>query len=147
VGGGLLYVGVTWYLSGPLQSDWVVRAGTPTPPVKKVAVAHPGPGGFSDYLIGVMVRDANGNVQISFRDTVDTALVVMVRSPNATESLPVITIQRSGKTICTSPATVDKSMYAVCGSTRMTVTLYQPVSTAPGTSDVTGQLVTSGPLN
>lgn len=146
--GALVYFGITWYVAGPLQSDWVVRAGTPVPSPTQGPV-HPGSGGFSDYLIGVMVRDANGNVQMSFRDTIDPQLTIMVRSANtaANESMPVITIQRKGRQLCSVPASVDQSMYAVCGTTRFTITLYQPVSTAVGTSDVSAQLTTSGSLN
>ena len=81
----LVVLSTRWAFSGPFQADWSARAGTP--PVKVVANVgpiHPGPDGFSDPLAGVLVRDPAGTLQISMRDTIDTALTIAIRSPNAT---------------------------------------------------------------
>jgi hypothetical protein len=144
-----LVVGGGWAFSGPLQDGWAAKAGTPpvaAAPVKPGPV-HPGPGGFSDPLVGVMVRDAAGNTQISMRDTVDTALTIAIRSPNSDETLPVVTIARSSRVLCTVPATAGTSLYAVCGTTRLTVAFYGPPSVMKSGGQITGRLITSGPLN
>ncbi|HYM66611.1 MAG TPA: hypothetical protein VEW68_04920, partial [Patescibacteria group bacterium] len=144
----LLYFGTVWAMQGPLQPGWAARAGTPTVAVKPGPV-HPGPAGFSDPLVGVMVLDAAGNSQISFRDAIDTALTISIRSPNrATETLPVVTIARGQRQLCAVPAAVTSNLYLVCGDTRITITLFATtLKLVTGTSDVTGQLDTSGPLN
>jgi methionine sulfoxide reductase heme-binding subunit len=150
----LLYFGTVWALQGPLQPGWAARSGTPVAAVSPGPV-HPGPDGFSDPLAGAMVRDAAGNTQISFRDTIDTELTITIRSPNgATESLPVVTIARGTRELCAVPASVGATLYAVCGGTRLTITLYEngtasAARTLPavGTADITGELATSGPLS
>ncbi len=145
----VLAIGTGWAFNGPFQAGWSAKAGTP--PVKVAASTgpvHPGPGGFSDPLIGVLVRDSAGNVQISMRDTVDTALTVAVRSPNNTsETLPVVTIARDGRVLCTVPATPGTSLYAVCGTTRLTIDVYGPAPVLKAGGQITGRLDTSGPLN
>jgi methionine sulfoxide reductase heme-binding subunit len=144
-----LVVGGSWAFAGPLQPGWAAKAGTPT--VKAVAAkpgpVHPGPGGFSDPLVGVMVSDASGNTQISMRDTVDTALTVAVRSPNSDETLPVVTIARSARALCTVPATAGTTLYAVCGPTRLTISIYGQPEVLKTGGTITGRLDTSGPLN
>lgn len=144
-----LVVGTGWAFSGPLQAGWAAKAGTPT--VKAAAVnpgpVHPGPGGFSDPLVGVMVRDAAGNTQMSLRDTIDTALTIAVRSPNSNETLPVVSISRGARVLCTVPATAGSTLYAVCGTTRLTIAFYGPASVLKSGGQITGRLITSGPLN
>jgi sulfoxide reductase heme-binding subunit YedZ len=149
VGAAILVASGVWALTGPFQPGWSAKAGTP---VVKAAAAkpgpvHPGPGGFSDPLAGVLVRDSAGNVQISMRDMVDTGLTIAVRSPNSTETLPVVTISRDGKVLCTAPATAGATLYAVCGTVRLTISFYGPGSVLSKGGQITGQLVTSGPLN
>jgi len=144
----VLVLSTRWALGGPLQSNWSARAGTP--PVKvaaHVGPVHPGPAGFSDPLVGVLVRDASGGLQISMRDTVDTALTVAIRSPDSNETLPVVTVARGSRVLCTVPATAGATLYAVCGTTRLLITFYgsQLVLTSGG--QITGRLDTSGPLN
>jgi len=144
----VLVLSTRWAFSGPLQSGWSARAGTP--PVKvaaHVGPIHPGPAGFSDPLVGVLVRDASGALQISMRDTVDPALTIAIRSPNSNETLPVVTIARDSRVICTVPATAGATLYALCGTTRVLITFYgsQLVLTSGG--QITGRLDTSGPLN
>ncbi len=138
-----------WVVNGPLQTDWAARAGTPT--VKQAAASparvHPGPGGFSDPLVGVLVRDKSGAVQISLRDTVDTGLTIAIRSPNANETLPVVTVARDGRVLCTAPASTGNTLYAVCGKTRLTITFFGPPSVLQSGGPITGRLDTSGPLN
>lgn len=139
----VVYAGTNWVLQGPLQADWAVRSGTPAADLAPGPV-HRGPGGFSDPLVGVMVR-SGGSTQIALRDTVDGALTVAVRSPADTESLPVVTIARHGRTLCTAPAGVTSTLYAVCGRTRLVIVLYGVPATA-GTASVTGRIETSGSL-
>lgn len=144
-----LVVGTGWAFSGPLQAGWAAKAGTPS--VAAAAVkpgpVHPGPGGFSDPLVGVMVRDSAGNTQISMRDTVDTALTIAIRSPNSNETLPVVSIARDTRVLCTVPATAGTTLYAVCGPTRLTISFYGSPSVMKAGGQITGWLVTSGPLN
>ncbi|HSP08798.1 MAG TPA: hypothetical protein VLU92_04295 [Candidatus Dormibacteraeota bacterium] len=139
----------TWAATGPFQPGWAAKAGTP--PVKTVAAkpgpVHPGPGGFSDPLAGVLVKDKAGNVQIAMRDMVDTALTVAIRSPNSSETLPVVTIARGTKILCTVPATPGATLYAVCGAVRLTIALYGSSTVLASGGQITGQLLTSGPLN
>jgi sulfoxide reductase heme-binding subunit YedZ len=149
----IVYGVAAWAFQGPFQPGWTLRAGTPQASAKPGPV-HPGLGGFSDALVGVMMRDAGGNTQISMRDQVDTALTLAIRAPASNETLPVVTIARDGRPLCTSAANVGPTLYAVCGTTRLTITLYSSgdVTSAaravtPGTSDITGRLQTSGPLN
>jgi sulfoxide reductase heme-binding subunit YedZ len=145
-----LFVAGTWAFSGPFQAGWAARAGTP--PVKPVIAAkpgpvHPGPGGFSDPLVGPMVRDAAGDTQISMRDTVDTALTISIRSPNSSETLPTVAIDRDQRNLCNVPASVTATLYAVCGTTRVTIAFYGPTSALTSGGQITGRLNTSGPLN
>ena len=143
-------VGLTaWAMSGPLQAGWSARAGTP--PVKAAAVSplpvHSGTGGFSDPLVGVVVRDKSGALQIALRDTVDTELTIAIRSPNDKETLPVMTVARGQRQLCSVPASVQLNLYAVCGTTRLTVTIFGADAVGKTGGDVTGRLDTSGPLN
>ena len=143
-----LVLSTRWALSGPFQADWASRAGTP--PVKvaaRVGPVHPGPEGFSDPLVGVLVRDAAGNLQISMRDTVDTELTIAIRSPNANETLPVVTISRGTRVLCTVPATAGAALYAVCGTIRVLITFYGSELVLTSGGEITGRLDTSGPLN
>lgn len=143
----VLVLSTRWAFSGPLQSDWSAKAGTPPVKVAQVGPVHSGPEGFSDPLVGVVVRDAAGNLQIAMRDTVDTALTVSVRSPNSNETLPVVTVARDSRVICTVPATAGGTLYAVCGKTRILITFYGSELVLTSGGQVTGRLDTSGPLN
>jgi hypothetical protein len=136
-----------WFI-GLVTAWWAARAGTRIV-AEKPRPVHPGPGGFSDPLVGVMVLDSAGNTQISFRDTIDTELTISIRSPNKTiETLPVVTIDRGERQLCSVPESVSTNLYAVCGKTRLTITLFAAtLKVVVGTSDVTGQLAKSGPLN
>ena len=140
-----LYSGTQWAIQGPFQTDWASRSGTPAALLKPPPV-HPGNAGFSDPLAGVMVHVPGGATEVSLRDQVDTALVLAVQSPGPGQTLPVVTVSRSGKVLCQSPATATRTLYSVCGRTRIVIALYGPVPVPPGTSDVTGRLDTSGPL-
>jgi hypothetical protein len=86
-------------------------------------------------------------VQISMRDAVDTALTIAIRSPNTTETLPVVAIARDNRVLCTMPASVGPALYAVCGTTRLTIAFYGPSSVLTYGGQITGRLDTSGPLN
>jgi methionine sulfoxide reductase heme-binding subunit len=140
----LLYYGSAWAFQGPFQPGWAYRSGTPAALLKPPPV-HPGSEGFSDPLTGVMVRSPAGATQVSLRDTVDTELTISVRSPDSSETLPVVTIDRGGRQVCQVPANVGTTIYAVCGKTRLTISLYGS-GTPTGTTRVAGQLATSGPL-
>lgn len=142
-------VGSSWAFSGPFATGWAARAGTPpvTPAAATPGPVHPGPGGFSDPLAGVLVRSSTGYVQISLRDQVDTGLTITVRSPNPGETLPVVMIARAGRVLCTVPASPGATLYAVCGTTRLTIAFYGSTSAVQSGGNITGQLVTSGPLN
>lgn len=143
-----VFVGLSanWAFNGPFEADWSSRSGTPVIKVTPGPV-HPGNAGFSDPLDGVLVRDAAGNVQISMRDMVDTALTVEIRSPNDTETLPVVTVARDNRVLCTVPATAGSTLYAVCGTTRLTITFYGYPAALESGGEITGTLNTSGPLN
>lgn len=143
----LLVAGGSWALAGPLQPGWAAKSGTP---VVKVAArkgpVHPGPAGFSDPLDGVMVRDASGSTAISMRDTIDTGLTIAVRSPLPNETLPVVTVARDGRVLCTVPASAGATLYGVCGSTRITIAFFGSSTVLKAGGQVTGRLDTSGPL-
>jgi hypothetical protein len=147
--GVAVFAGVSWSFSGPWAAGWSAKAGTPavsaapTPP----GPVHPGPDGFSDPLIGTVVVDKSGSMQISMRDTVDTDLTIAIRSPNTNETLPVITVARGDRVLCTVPAAVTDTLYAVCGTTRLTITFFGPESVRQSGGMITGRLVTSGPMN
>jgi methionine sulfoxide reductase heme-binding subunit len=142
----LVVMGV-WAVTGPFQTDWTSRSGTPVKVAAVTGPVHPGPGGFSDPLYGVLARDAAGNVSISFRDEIDTSLTVSVRSPNSTETLPVVTVSRGSNVLCTVPATASVELYAVCGNVRIQITFYGSTSLVTTGGNITGRLDTSGPLN
>jgi methionine sulfoxide reductase heme-binding subunit len=143
-----LSVGGSWALNGPLHVGWSARAGTQTvAAVTKPKPVHPGQEGFSDPLAGTMVRDSAGRTQIAMRDMVDTALTIGIRSPTSQETLPVVTIARNGRDLCTVPATAGQTLYAVCGDTRLTIELSGAPSAATTGGAIGGRLVTSGPLN
>jgi sulfoxide reductase heme-binding subunit YedZ len=145
----VLAVCAVWAFTGPFEAGWAAKAGTPV--VKKAPVTpgpvHPGPGGFSDPLAGIVARDKSGNFQISMRDQVDTGLTVTIRSPNSSETLPVVTIARDGHVLCTVPAAVGMTLYAVCEGTRLTIAFYGQSSVLTHGGQITARLDTSGPLN
>ncbi len=144
----ILALGTSWAFDGPFQNGWSAKAGTPPVDVAPAAgPVHPGPGGFSDPLVGIMVRDLAGNTQISMRDTIDTALTIAIRSPSTNETLPVVSIARDGRVICTVAATAGTTLYAVCGATRLTISFYAPASVLASGEQITGKLDTSGPLD
>ena len=132
-----------WAVAGPLQANWASRAGTP--PVRVEAV-HSGKSGFSDPLVGVLAHNPAGTTELSLRDTVDPTLTISVRSPGATETLPVMSVARSGRQLCSVPAEPATTLYAVCGSTRIVVALYGTASVEKSGGPITGRLDTSGPL-
>jgi len=143
----LVVMGV-WAISGPLQLGWSAKAGTPVARVASAPrIVHPGPEGFSDPLYGVLTKDSAGNVSISLRDAVDTDLTVSVRSPNTTETLPVVTVARGTRVLCSVPATATTTLYTVCNSVRISITFYGSVSLVETGGNITGRLDTSGPLN
>jgi sulfoxide reductase heme-binding subunit YedZ len=137
------YAICAWTVAGPLRPGWAVTAGTPAsilaakpsaPPLR--SAAH----GFSDGLIGTMTHTSGGS-DIALRDTVDTALTVVITPAGPTETLPQLTVARNGATVCLNvPARAGVSVYAVCNGTRLVITLF-----GKGPS-ITGNLVTSGPL-
>jgi sulfoxide reductase heme-binding subunit YedZ len=139
----LVYAGINWTLQGPLQADWAIRSGTPVADLAPLPV-HTGPAGFSDPLIGVLVR-SGGFTQIALRDTADGSLTVAVRSATSTESLPVVTFMRRGRLLCVTPARATSTLYGVCGRVRFIIALYG-VPAPAGTFNVTGRLETSGSL-
>jgi methionine sulfoxide reductase heme-binding subunit len=144
----VLSVGGSWAFGGPFRVGWSARAGTPTvATATKPKLVHPGPGGFSDPLAGTMVRDSAGATQIAMRDMVDTALTIGIRSPTSQETLPVVTVARNGRDLCTVPATAGQTLYAVCGNIRLTIELSGPAAAATAGGPIGGTLVTSGPLN
>jgi methionine sulfoxide reductase heme-binding subunit len=145
-----LTVGSDWAVHGPLHVGWAARAGAATATAiatPRPRTVHPGPGGFSDPLAGVMVRSASGQTQISMRDMVDTGLTIAIRSPTSQETLPVVTIARDGRNLCSVPATAGETLYAVCEGTRLTIKLSGPASASTTGGQIGAQLVTSGPLN
>ena len=147
----VLLVSGAWAFTGPFQAGWAAKAGTP-PPKKAIVVTspgpvHPGPGGFSDPLAGVLVRDKSGGFQVSMRDMVDTGLTIAIRSPASNETLPVVSLARDNRVLCTMPATAGTTLYAVCGAVRLTITFTGSPAVLKGGGQITGQLVTSGPLN
>ena len=128
-----------WAVQGPFQPGWAARAGTPAPSASATPV-HPGDGGFSDPLVGTMVRDAAGRPSMALRDEVDPAVTITVRPPGSGETLPVLSVFRGTRVLCTVPTRATASLYAVCGTTRISVDL----SGGPGS--LGGRLTTSGPL-
>ena len=142
-----LFVGGNWAFNGPLAPGWAARAGTPpaTPSPSPSGPIHTG--AFSDPLIGVVTVSKTGYIQISMRDTVDTALTIAIRSPNSNETLPVVTVSRDTRVLCTAPASTGETLYAVCGMVRMTIAFYGSPSVLKSGGEITGQITTSGPLN
>lgn len=132
-----------WTIAGPLQPGWAVTAGTPTSILTSGSSPSPlrsARHGFADPMIGTVTR-TSGGVDVGLRDTVDTALTVIIVPPRATETLPELTVARNGTPVCTAvPARAGVSFYAICGTTRMVITLY-----GAGPS-ITARIVTSGPL-
>lgn len=144
-----LFLGGNWAISGPFAPGWSAKAGTPvaTPSPSPAGPVHPGPQGFSDPLVGVVAVSKTGYIQISMRDSVDTGLTIAIRSPNASETLPVVTISRDTRVLCTVPAAVSDTLYAVCGTTRVVITFYGSPNVLKQGGSITGLLTTSGPLN
>lgn len=137
------YAICAWSVAGPLRPGWALTAGTPASILTAKPSASPlrsATRGFSDALIGTMTR-TSGGVDIALRDTVDTALTVVIMPPGPTDTLPQLTVARNGTTVCANvPARVGVSVYAVCNGTRLSIALFES-----GRS-ITGRLVTSGPL-
>jgi methionine sulfoxide reductase heme-binding subunit len=137
------YAICAWSLGGPLRPGWAITAGTPasilaakpsSPPLR--SSEH----GFADSFIGTMTRTSKG-VNIALRDTVDTALTIVIVPPGPTMTLPQLTVARNGVSVCANvPARVGVSVYAVCNQTRLVITMF-----GAGPS-ITGRIVTSGPL-
>jgi methionine sulfoxide reductase heme-binding subunit len=137
------YAICAWSVAGPLRPGWAVTAGTPASILTakpSLPVLRSSAHGFSDALIGTVTR-TSGGVDIGLRDTVDTALTVMIIPRGPAETLPQLTVDRNGATVCANvPARVGVSVYAVCNGTRLIITMF-----GSGPS-ITGRLVTSGPL-
>jgi hypothetical protein len=133
----------SWAVRGPLQSGWAVAAGTPTTLLggrpASPAPVHSATGGFAHRLIGSMTQSPAG-AEIGLRDIVDVSLTLSIMPPDSTQTLPVVTVQRKGNVVCSSPARVVETIYAVCGGTRIVIALFG----AP--PHLTGELTTSGPL-
>jgi sulfoxide reductase heme-binding subunit YedZ len=142
-----LFVGGNWAFNGPLAPGWAAKAGTPavSPSPSPSGPVHAG--AFSDPLIGVVAVSKTGYVQISMRDTIDTDLTIAIRAPLPTETLPVVTISRGSRVLCTVPATADTTLYAVCNNVRLTIAFYGPEAVLKNGGNITGQITTSGPLN
>ena len=145
--GFALFVGGNWAFTGPLAPGWAARAGTPpaSPAPSPTGPIHTG--AFSDPLIGVVTVSKTGYTQISMRDTIDTALTIAIRSPNANETLPVVTVSRDTRVLCTAPASVSQTLYVVCGTVRLTIAFYGSSTVLKNGGNITGQLTTTGPLN
>lgn len=143
--GALAAVSVTeillWAVRGPLQPGWAADAGTPASVSAPAgAPVHAGPGGFTDALVGSSAGQAPGQVQVAFRDVADPGLTLTVRPAGPGESLPVVTVARNGRTVCSGPASAGETLYMVCGATRLSVRLFG------GPGHLTGRLSASGPL-
>jgi methionine sulfoxide reductase heme-binding subunit len=146
--GALIAAGAGWAFSGPLSPGWATRAGTPVAGASAGSGSvHSGPEGFQDPVAGVVVRDPSGYVQISMRDQVDPALTIAVRSPNSGETLPVVTIARDGRVLCTTPATVTTSLYTICNATRLTISFAGDGAVLKAGGPISGLLTTSGRLD
>lgn len=133
-----------WAARGPLQPGWAARAGTPAAILNGSAKAarlpvHRGPGGFADALVGSMVQTSAG-AEIGLRDVVDPSLTLSVMPPDSTQTQPVVTVERTGRVVCVSPARVGTTIYTVCGGTRLVIELFGT------TARPTGELITTGPL-
>ncbi len=137
------YALCAWAAGGPLQPGWAVKAGTPRSILSSGSSTHLARStrnGFADQVIGTLTSTP-GNVGIALRDTVDTSLTVVITEPGPTQTLPQLTVARDGRTVCANvPARAGVSFYAVCGTTRLVITLY---GTGPS---ISGRIVTSGPL-
>lgn len=142
-----LFAGGNWAFNGPFAPGWAAKAGTPpsSPAPSPTGPVHTG--AFSDPLIGVVTVSSTGYVQISMRDTLDPDLVIAIRGPLPNETLPVVTITRVKKVLCTVPASVTTTLYAVCGNVRLTISFFGPPGVLKNGGNITGQLTTSGPLN
>jgi methionine sulfoxide reductase heme-binding subunit len=137
-----IYTVCVWAVEAPLHPGWAALAGTPASILKPspTPAAARERNGFSDPMIGVLTRQASA-VDIALRDSVDTAITVMIVPASPTETLPQLTVDRGGRPVCASvPARVGVSFYAVCRTTRLVITLY---GTGPS---ITARIVTSGPL-
>ena len=134
----------SWAVNGPFQPGWAAAAGTPATILDGGGTPSPGPvragsAGFADNLVGSMTTTAAGP-EIALRDIADTGLTLLIMPPGPAQSLPVITIERDGRALCTVPARAATTFYAACGATRIVVAVF-------GRSPhVTGRLTTSGPL-
>lgn len=133
----------SWAVRGPFQPGWAAVAGTPTSILAGAAPSsgpvHARGAAFADNLVGSMVQTPAG-AEIAFRDVVDSALTLTIMPPDATASLPVVTVARGGVPLCSAPARVVTTIYAVCGKTRIVIALFG------SQAHLTGRLTTSGSL-
>lgn len=140
----LVLGGSLWVVKGPLRPDWPLLAGTP----KDILIANrpsPTPAhypgmAFQDRLIGAMTTQA-GETYISLRDVAMPQWTIAITPAGANEMLPTVTIEAGNTVICRTPATVTTDIYAVCGTTRILITV------ARSGNALTGTLTTSGPLS
>jgi sulfoxide reductase heme-binding subunit YedZ len=129
-----------WAVAGPLQAGWAARAGTPASMGTATSTPPARDGPLRDPLVGILVRTSSGQVEISLRDTVDPGLTLLIMPPGPSQSLPVVTVDRGAATLCRVPARPTTTFYAVCGSTRLVITL----NGSP--PNIAGTLTASGPL-
>lgn len=144
VAGVSLVAVCSWTLRGPLQPGWAASAGTPSTILSRGSGSQPGVvrrgrSGFADGLVGVAVQTPAG-AEIGLRDVVDPALTFTIMPPSPTQTQPEVTVERNNRPVCSTPARVVKTIYAVCGSTRLVIELFGT------TGRLTGRLITSGPL-
>lgn len=121
----LVGVGVlgAWSFTGPLQSGWALAAGTPpqlikgggSPPVS-AGPAQQLPANLDDTLQGMLTR-SGGGFQINLAGTADPSLLVQVAVPTADSSQATVTVDRSGKRLCTFSADLANPLVGNCGTT------------------------------
>ena len=105
-----------WAVRGPLQPGGAERAGTPATILAASTTTAPATAardGFQDPLVGTLARDAAGGTEIGLRDTADPTVTIAITPPGPNQTLPVVTVEVGGRVVCSAPARVTTSLYAV----------------------------------
>ena len=146
-------VAMGWAINGPLRPGWAAAAGTPA---RLLASARAGqaatsapqpspslpagvPTGLDDRLRGTVASAGATGARVVLFDRSNAALEVIVDIPDPNAASGTLEILQSGHVICSTTATFDQQVSAVCGQTGVQIVLQ-----ALDDSRVGGQLVTQG---
>ena len=137
-----------WAANGPLRSGWARIAGTPASLLAQTqsqaaatATATPSPqvqalaAGLRDAVSGSIAQQSDGGLRLDLTDSSDPTLRLLLTVSAGDEA--VLTVSRGDTRVCSSAASVNDGVSAICGRTLVQLQLDRS-----GSASVSGELVT-----